>query len=554
MAATFGWPLFFAGVSYELAAEWQTRRVSRPISPMLGHWRRAESCRACADWTGAAEGYRQILSLEPNHVPALLRLSEANEAVGDYRAALRSALMAHACRPEQPALILALSRRLLHFCEIQALLECASRPALLECREPGILAELGTALSLLGELEPASAFIARAVELVGEDAPLLYSRARICEFAGDFSGAETDLRRALEISPDDAFAHWSLSKSPDAHRSTTDIDAVRRSLRRTVVGSRNEAVMRYALFNCLDRAGDAVEAWSHLERANALTRANTPYDAADAAALFGELALWKPALYEPNTATPISDDPTPVFIVGLHRTGSSLLENLLGRHPDVANAGELYDFPAQLRWACGRYFPGALDRAALRQLKDIDFSQLGKNYRRHISWRAGGRRFVTDKLPMNFLNLGFIAQALPQAKILHTVRDPIDTCFSNLKEAIVGVAGYSYDQNEIADYYAGYRALMAHWQACLPGRILDVDYADLVTEPERALERVRTFCGLSDAPRPNSSLPSMRPVTTASSAQVRGKIHRRGLGAWKRYAPQLCPLRERLQKHGFIAP
>jgi hypothetical protein len=167
---------------------------------------------------------------------------------------------------------------------------------------------------------------------------------------------------------------------------------------------------------------------------------------------------------------------------------------------------------------------------------------------RHVDWRAQGRGWLTDKLPMNLLNVGFIATALPQAKILHLVRDPMDTCFSNLKEVFNRVAGFSYDQADTADYCAGYLDLMAHWRQRFPGRVHDVRYANLVTQPEAEVEAARLACGLP-TPVP-ATAESKGAVTTASSGQVRAGVHTRGLGAWKRYRRHLQPLAARLAQHG----
>jgi len=181
----------------------------------------------------------------------------------------------------------------------------------------------------------------------------------------------------------------------------------------------------------------------------------------------------------------------------------------------------------------------------------MDLAKVGERYLDHVAWRARGKRFIVDKLPANFLNAGFIAAALPQAKIVHLVRDPMDACFSNLKEIFSGVARYSYDQQDMADYCADYHALMAHWRARFPDRILDVGYADLVRDPEHTLARVAAFCGMSEMTIGAAEAAENKPITTASSAQVRGEIHQRGLGAWTRYAPQLEPLRRRLAARGL---
>ena len=154
----------------------------------------------------------------------------------------------------------------------------------------------------------------------------------------------------------------------------------------------------------------------------------------------------------------------------------------------------------------------------------------------------GKEKFFTDKLPSNFLNLGFVCRALPQAKILHMVRDPVETCFSNLRELFSEANPYSYDQLELADYYKQYRRLMAHWHIACPGRILDVDYAALTRDPEAVLREVTAFCGLEFQPQMLQLQERKRGVATASAVQVRDKVVAREQPKWAPYEEYLQPL------------
>ena len=162
--------------------------------------------------------------------------------------------------------------------------------------------------------------------------------------------------------------------------------------------------------------------------------------------------------------------------------------------------------------------------------------------------------FFTDKLPSNFLNIGFICRALPQAKILHMVRDPVETCFSNLRELFSEANPYSYDQLELADYFIQYRRLMAHWHAVHPGRILDVDYAELTRDPEAVMRKVAAFCGIDYVDAMRDPRSSTRAVATASAVQVRDKVIRREVPKWAPYAKHLQPLIAALRQGGVEVP
>ena len=178
----------------------------------------------------------------------------------------------------------------------------------------------------------------------------------------------------------------------------------------------------------------------------------------------------------------------------------------------------------------------------------VDFGEVGKRYLDGIAWRLHGERFFTDKLPSNFLNIGFICEALPQARILHMTRDPVETCFSNLRELFSEANPYSYDMVEMADFHRGYRALMRHWHARYPGRILDVGYERLVDDPETVLREVCAFCGIDFDPAMLDIDSRRRAVVTASAVAVRGGIRRRGAPKWAPYAAQLRPLLEALDR------
>jgi hypothetical protein len=231
----------------------------------------------------------------------------------------------------------------------------------------------------------------------------------------------------------------------------------------------------------------------------------------------------------------------------MHRSGTTLLEQLLDGHDQVKGVGELYDFTSQMRYATDQHCRGVIDATVIERAAGVDFAAVGRGYLEKMEWRLGGERCFTDKLPSNFLNIGFICQALPQAKILHMVRDPVETCFSNLRELFSEANPYSYDQLELADFYKQYRRLMAHWHQAWPGRILDVDYAELTRDPETVLRRICAFCGLDFPPQMLALTERERGVATASAVQVRQGIVARERPKWAPYEAYLQPLIQALR-------
>jgi hypothetical protein len=176
----------------------------------------------------------------------------------------------------------------------------------------------------------------------------------------------------------------------------------------------------------------------------------------------------------------------------------------------------------------------------------IDFAELGARYLKQTQWRAGGHRFYIDKLPRNIYMVHFIRRALPHAPILHMHREPTDVCYSNFKAMFGQASAYSYDQEALAHYYGEYKRIVEHWRHTLPGAMLDVSYASLVTDPGATLERVLAYCGLAMEPDCLNPERNVAPVATPSTAQVREAIHTRSLGEWRRYEKQLEPLRRAL--------
>jgi hypothetical protein len=214
----------------------------------------------------------------------------------------------------------------------------------------------------------------------------------------------------------------------------------------------------------------------------------------------------------------------------------------------VTLCGELNDFRMQLKWSVDHHSLGFIDEATIARLPGVDFDELGRRYLSHVAWRAPGARHFSDKNPGNFRLAGLILKALPQARIVHLRREPMDACFSNLKELFAANAHpYSYAFEDLASHHGHYSRLMAHWHALAPGRILDVRYEDLVTEPEAQARRVMGFCGLDYREGQTRVESNATPVSTASSAQVRQPIHARNVGGWRKYAPQLEPLRRLLE-------
>lgn len=452
----------------------------------------------------------------------------------------------------EPEPAMQLARGLMSGGEIVAARSCLDRLEALPNLPSRMLAEQAHMRWSMRDLAAARRMIDRAVA-AGADHPRDHHlQAMLRQFAGDIDAAGDILDACLQRWPafgDAALARANLRRqTPETHH----LDGLSDQLARLPTTSRvpaelaNRAAFEAAIFKELDDLGRYDEAWPALARCNALMHQVKPYDAGGESAVVDALIKVSGSLRRRSEADESPPDgPQPIFIVGMPRSGTTLLDRMLSSHSDVVSAGEITDFFRQLRCmtdAPPQGVQGLLH--AVERSPDLDMAELGARYLAQTRWRAQGHRYFVDKLPTNIRLVAHIRHALPQARILHIVRDPMEVCFSNLSVMFGNSSAYSYDQQALAHYYAQYTRLTRHWRAVMPDAMLEVSYADLVREPEATLSRVLEHCGLAveDAclhPERNAA-----PVATPSNVQVREPVHTRGLDRWRRYASHLDVLRE----------
>ena len=519
-----------------------------PIDPLQA-WQEAEHLMSAGQSEPAAVRYQQLIDLDGWQSPAALRLSTLAARSGRMRDAVAFALRASAPSQQEDdaALLEALTRQLFDLGEIEAGLACAQAPALSSASDPDVLRGLGQALLSQSFPDLAETFLQRAQRIRDGGAPARYLLGLAAFYQGDEEEAERAWEAALQRNPMMPPVHRLLAKLRRQTPARNHIDRLRATVARMPQGHPEAPWLHYALFKELDDMDDIEGAWQALVQGMEARRRQVAYDAVAEARLFDRLQ----ARSVPATGVAVSTTaPTPIFIVGMPRSGTTLLEQILARHPHVQDAGELRDMLCQLRWVCDRVGGPHLDEALCVAAEQADMGLLGRRYLEKTAWRANGRAFFTDKMPANFLLVDHIARALPQARILHMVRDPMEVCFSNLKELFVDAYPHTYDQREMAAHFIRYRGLMRHWHSRHPGRILDISYEDLVRAPEAAARRVLDFCGLAWDPDVLAMGPRTSSVATASAAQVREPIHVRYVGQWRRYAHHLQPMQTALDEAG----
>ncbi len=299
-------------------------------------------------------------------------------------------------------------------------------------------------------------------------------------------------------------------------------------------------------------SGDTAAAWDALQHGNAVMHARLRHDADAEAALYAQLGDLAARGVFAAQGTGALQGPQPIFVLGLPRSGTTVLERMLGNHSQVVSAGELNDFGHQLRWGADQAGRSLLDAPLLQALPTLDYAQIGARYLQQTQWRAGSARWYIDKLPANAVAIGAIARALPGALIVHLVREPMAVCFSNYRALFGDSYAYSYDLHTLARHYRAHHGLMAQWRAALPGRVIDVDYARMVRDPSTVLQQLMAYCGLDIEPGQIDITRNAAASATLSSVQVREGVHSRNVEEWRRYAVQLEPLRQALSQAGLL--
>ena len=310
----------------------------------------------------------------------------------------------------------------------------------------------------------------------------------------------------------------------------------------------------FALAKDYEDLGQYEASFAALEQGARARRGTLDYDSAKELAAHEHIRTgFTPDAF--SSLGPGCESKGPLFIVGMPRTGTTLVERLLSSHSQVSSAGELRDFPSILtNLAQHRQEELSAAGSEADPYLSLDFGELGKRYIAAARQLAGGSPYFVDKLPYNFLYCGYIAAALPNARLIHLTRDPRDTCYALYKTLFFGAYSYSYDLAELADYFVSYYRQMQHWHRVLPGQILDVSYEQLVQNPKDQARKILEWCGLPweevVLDFHNQDTPSM----TASAMQVRKPMSSDSIGSWQRAGDGFKPVLKRLLDEGLIQP
>ena len=413
-------------------------------------------------------------------------------------------------------------------------------------RDPQLLQHVAQIYTHLNRHEDAARCNRRAVSITPDDPACLYNFATAMIAMGDFGEAEAALDRVIARAPDDYDAYYNratLRKQTSAHNHIGELE------RALATGSaKGEVPLNYALAKELEDIGEYARSFRHLTRAAGARRWMLSYRVEDDVETMKEIALAFDDGFFASSRAGYKDN-GPIFVMGLPRSGTTLIDRILSSHPSVASMGEISNFAVALVRQAGPCVSGK--RELIRKSRTLDFAALGRAYGHSVDVIGGRAKRLIDKTPVNFLYLGLIAAALPDARIVHVRRGAMDVCYAMYKTLFRMAYPFSYDLGDLGRYYLAYHKLMAHWRAVLPGRFLDIDYEDLVSNQEAASRRLVAHCGLDWDEACLSFERNAAPSLTASAAQVRQPVYRSSVGLWRRYEIELAPLCDLLRRGGI---
>jgi tetratricopeptide (TPR) repeat protein len=527
----------------EAAARWLPGDVET-LSNLGAAW------RAAGQLEEAAASYRRALEINPavaevhsNYGNVLRELGRLSDALAHCRAAVEA-------KPLLAPLHNNLGNTLQELGELDAAVASYRRALSLQPDYPDALTNLGITLRVQGLVDDAEACCLQALERRADYPPALRLLADLNADRGRFGAAEDLFERCIALEPESPDAWAGIAGLRRLSADDADWLAGAQRLAERPLPARHEACLRYALGKYFDDVGEFERAFGEYARANQLARSyHQRYDRRALTESVDLIIATYEAAWLRRVAVDQNPSPRPVLIVGMPRSGTSLAEQILASHPAIHGAGELpfwrATLPRQASAADRSDGMDAMDGTALRRI--------AAEYLALLDRHSPERSRVVDKMPGNFTYLGLIHAALPNARIIHMRRDPLDTGLSIYCQNFSAVHSYASDLGDIAHYYREYRRLMQHWRGLLPAdRLLDVPYEGLLDDLEGWSRRMLEFLGLPWDAGCLEFQNTPRSVSTFSKWQTRQRISHSSVGRWRHYASAIEPLRRALESAGDV--
>ena len=498
----------------------------------------------------AIASYRAALHIEPDYPECLINLAAALTNQGQLVGARAAASRAVQLKPQSAEAHNCLGDVFLKQTQNKEAAESYRKAISIRSTCVEAMMGLSAALKELGDITGAEKVLREAIAKNPRSAPPHNSLGVFLEQKGDSLGAAAHFRQAIALAPKYAQPYYQLAQLRDSALTAKEIGALQSFFDDAATTDDDRAPLAFALACVHERAGDYALAFGFLAMGQAIKAKAAPYDDLKAADYYGRIqnifaTPFAPREEQPNGSLHL---PQPVFVLGMPRSGTTLTEQILASHRDIEGAGEMSlieDTITEATRMNGSPFPECVP-----SLSGAQITELGDFYLSRLRKHAASARYIVDKTPMNFQYVGFVAAILPSARIIHCRRHPLDNCLSIFKLPFDNAHSYAHDLNSLGLHYTRYAKLMAHWGRVVPGRMIDVNYEDLVADLELQSRRLLDFLGLPFDEAVLEYYKTRRLVKTPSASQVRRPIYKESVAAWRRYETQLQPLIQALAFDG----
>ena len=503
------------------------------------------------DWRAAEEAGERLTALYPDYAPGWIARHQIAMARTSPNTALYAIDQALKIEPLNGIFLMHRAKCLLTLDRRQDALNVADAVERSDPNDPAVWESVGMVRTIARDHLGALAAYDRAVTIAPQEARFTYNRASARRILGDLEAAEADYDRVILLRPSDYEAYLNRSElrvQTQAHNHVQQIEAL---LTDNIENWRGEVQIRFALAKEYEDLGEYAKSFLQVRRGANMRRAHMKYEVAIDTATVDWIIRAFPAISTETAGA--TDGGAPIFIVGLPRSGTTLVERILSSHSLVSSAGELDCFATALVDAVRQKSgSGNVTRQELVTLSTtLDFAALGRDYMRRVqNIFTGTGRFI-DKMPLNYLYCGLIHQALPHAKIIHVTRDPMAVGYAVYKTLFKSGYPFSYDLGEIGQYYVAYRRLMQHWETVIPGVMYQLSYEDLVANQMGETRKLLEYCDLEWQDACVAFHRNPAPSTTASAAQVRRPLYSSSVSQWRHYEQELSELRSVITSAGY---
>lgn len=530
-------------------------------------------------WDEAMHEYNKALELNPNHPVLLNNLGNAYQHTNNPDKALKVLDRAISIKPDYADAYNNLGNVLKNLDRSEDAISAYRHALNLNPAFEEPCYNLGLLLVERGDLDEARSLVTRAIKLNPacaeahsahgyilsktnrvDDAIQAYRHAieinpglpdthenlgRAFAITGRLEEARSCFRHAVDIDPDSGSVYRELSQVCTHEKYDDDMHLMELIYADNHTTSTQKMHTAFGLGKAFEDLGEYEKAFDYYLHGNNLKRLTFQYSIEKDESFFTRIKNTFTASFLESHGNNGSPDNTPVFIVGMPRSGTTLVEQILSSHPMTYGAGELGYMDDIVTQACRNLADDDYPEC-LPGLHDNAYRELGENYIRRLREHSSKARHITDKMPHNFIHIGMIKLILPNAKIIHCIRNPLDNCLSIYKNYFDGPLDYAYRMDELGEYYCQYAGLMAHWRSLVDDHIFDIRYEDLISDQLNTTRELLAFCRLDWDDACINFHRNTRNVHTASVAQVRRPIYQDSVDLWKRYGQQLEPLQTAL--------